>query len=59
MIILKGIGSSPYIVVGQVKILYSYDLSDIKGNCCCISIISHDMLSHLHNVTDIVTDYEE
>ena len=50
MIILKGIGSSPYIVVGQVKILDSYDLSDIKGYCCCISIISHDMLSHLHNV---------
>ena len=57
MIILKGIGSSPYIGVGQVKNLDNHDLSDLKGKIVVVSRASRDMLSHLHNVAGVVTDY--
>ncbi len=57
MIILKGIGSSPYIGVGQVKTLDNHDLSDLNGKIVVVSRASRDMLSHLHNVAGVVTDY--
>jgi len=57
MIILKGIGSSPYMGIGQVKTLDNCDLSDLKGKIVVVSRASRNRISHLHNVAGVVTDY--
>ena len=58
MIILKGIGTSPYIGVGEVKKLEeSYDPSDFNGKIVVVSHASRDMLTHLQKARGVVTDY--
>ncbi len=58
MIILKGIGTSPYIGVGKVKKLEDIcDLADVNGKIVVVSRASRDMLSHLQNAAGVVTDY--
>ncbi len=58
MIILKGIGTSPYIGVGKVKKLKdTSDLKDLKGKIVVVSRASRDMLSHLQYAAGVVTDY--
>ena len=58
MIILKGIGTSPYIGVGKVKKLDDIcDLGDVTGKIVVVSRASRDMLSHLQNAAGVVTDY--
>ena len=58
MIILKGIGTSPYIGVGKVKKLKdTSDLEDLKGKIVVVSRASRDMLSHLQYAAGVVTDY--
>ena len=58
MILLKGIGTSPYIGVGEVKVLEgAYDPEDVNGKIVVVSRASRDMLSHLQNAVGVVTDY--
>jgi pyruvate,water dikinase len=58
MILLKGIGTSPYIGVGEVKkIEGAYDPEDVIGKIVVVSRASRDMLSHLQNASGVVTDY--
>jgi pyruvate, water dikinase len=59
MIILKGIGTSPYIGVGEVKKVECYeDLMDLTGGeIVVVSRASRDMLSHLKKAGAVVTDY--
>ena len=58
MIILKGIGTSPYIGVGKVKKFDDIcDLGDVSGKIVVVSRASRDMLSHLQNAAGVVTDY--
>ena len=58
MMLLKGIGTSPYIGVGKVKKLKdNSDLDDVNGKIVVVSRASRDMLSHLQNAGGVVTDY--
>jgi len=57
MILVKGIGSSPYIGVGQVKIVDSSDFTDLDNKIVVVSRASRDMVSYLHNVAGVITDY--
>ena len=59
MIILRGIGTSSYIGVGKVKKVRTHEelLSLKGGEIVVISKASRDMLSHLHHVGGVITDY--
>ncbi len=58
MIILKGIGTSPYIGVGEVKKLEEcYYPNDFNGKVVVVSRASRDMLTHLQKARGVVTDY--
>lgn len=57
MIILKGIGASPYIGVGEVIKPQSPHLQDVKGKIVVLSRASRDMLAHLQNAAGVITDY--
>lgn len=57
MILVKGIGSSPYIGVGEVKIVDSSDFTDLDGKIVVVSRASRDIVSYLHNVAGVITDY--
>ena len=59
MIIIRGIGTGPYIGVGQVrKIENDDDLRNLKGGeIVVVSTASRDMLSYLHRAGGVVTDY--
>jgi pyruvate, water dikinase len=59
MKILKGIGTSPYIGVGEVKKIRKHeDLSDLKGGeIVVVSRASRDMLSSLRKAGGVITDY--
>jgi pyruvate,water dikinase len=59
MIILRGIGTGPYVGVGHVKkIGNDEDLRDLKGGeIVVVSRASRDMLSYLHQAGGVVTDY--
>ncbi len=59
MIILKGIGTSSYIGVGEVKKVECYeDLLELTGGeIVVVSRASRDMLSHLQKAGGVVTDY--
>jgi pyruvate, water dikinase len=59
MIILKGIGTGPYVGVGHVKkIEKDEDLLKMKGGeIVVLSTASRDMVSYLHRAGGVVTDY--
>lgn len=59
MIIIRGIGTGPYIGVGKVvKIDADDDLQQLKGGeIVVLSHASRDMLSYLHRAGGVVTDY--
>jgi pyruvate,water dikinase len=59
MIILRGIGTGPYVGVGRVKkIENDEDLLDLKGGeIVVVSRASRDMVSYLHHAGGVVTDY--
>lgn len=59
MIILKGIGTGPYVGVGHVnKIEKDEDLLKLKGGeIVVLSTASRDMVSYLHRAGGVVTDY--
>jgi pyruvate,water dikinase len=58
MIIIKGIGTSPYIGVGEVIILESaFKQEDVIGKIVVVSRASRDILSHLKNAAGVVTEY--
>ncbi len=59
MIILRGIGTGPYVGVGRVKkIENDEDLLDLKGGeIVVVSRASRDMVSYLHQAGGVVTDY--
>lgn len=59
MIIIRGIGTGPYVGVGKVKkIEKDEDLLKLKGGeIIVVSRASRDMLSYLHHAGGVVTDY--
>ncbi|BDZ71049.1 putative PEP-binding protein [Methanobacterium petrolearium] len=59
MIIIRGIGTGPYVGVGKVKKIESdEDLQQLKGGeIVVLSHASRDMLSYLHRAGGVVTDY--
>lgn len=59
MIIVKGIGTNPYIGVGRVKKIETLqDLLKLKGGeIVVVSKASRDMLSHLQKAGGVITDY--
>jgi pyruvate,water dikinase len=59
MIIIRGIGTGPYIGVGKVKKVESdEDLLQLKGGeIVVLSHASRDMLSYLYRAGGVVTDY--
>lgn len=59
MILVKGIGTNPYIGVGKVKKVESEDdlLNLEGGEIVVVSKASRDMLSHLQKAGGVVTDY--
>lgn len=59
MILVKGIGTNPYIGVGKVKKVETQDdlLKLHGGEIVVVSKASRDMLSHLQNAAGVVTDY--
>ena len=59
MIILKGIGTGPYVGVGHVKkIEKDEDFLTLKGGeIVVLSTASRDMVSYLHRAGGVVTDY--
>lgn len=58
MIIIKGIGTSPYIGVGHVKKLESvFEPDDVVGKIVVVSRASRDMLSYLKNAAGVITEY--
>ena len=59
MIIVRGIGTGPYVGVGRVKKIWNdEDLLELKGGeIIVVSRASRDMLSYLHQAGGVVTDY--
>jgi pyruvate,water dikinase len=59
MIVVRGIGTGPYVGVGQVrKIEMDEDLLKlVGGEIVVVSRASRDMLSYLHRAGGVVTDY--
>lgn len=59
MIVVRGIGTGPYVGVGQVrKIERDEDLLKlVGGEIVVVSRASRDMLSYLHRAGGVVTDY--
>ncbi len=59
MILIKGIGTNPYIGVGKiVKIETLEDLRGLKGGeIVVVSKASRDMLSHLQKAGGVITDF--
>ncbi|MGC9516802.1 MAG: putative PEP-binding protein [Methanomicrobiales archaeon] len=59
MILIKGIGTSPYVSVGKVKKIHKIeDLADIEGGeIIVLSRAARDMLSYLRQASAVVTDY--
>lgn len=59
MIIIRGIGTGPYVGVGHVKKIENDDnLRNLKGGeIVVVSTASRDMLSYLHRAGGVVTDY--
>ncbi len=59
MILVKGIGTNPYIGVGKVrKVETEGDLLKLRGGeIVVVSKASRDMLSHLQKAGGVVTDY--
>ena len=59
MILVKGIGTNPYIGVGKVKKVETQDdlLKLCGGEIVVVSKASRDMLSHLQKAAGVVTDY--
>lgn len=59
MIIIRGIGTNPYIGVGKVKMIETlHDLISLDGGeIVVVSKASRDMLSHLRKAGGVITDY--
>lgn len=59
MILIRGIGTNPYIGVGKVKMIETLqDLIKLDGGeIVVVSKASRDMLSHLQKAGGVVTDY--
>lgn len=59
MIIIRGIGTNPYIGVGKVKMIETlHDLINLDGGkIVVVSKASRDMLSYLRKAGGVITDY--
>lgn len=59
MILIRGIGTNPYIGVGKVKLIETlHDLINLDGGeIVVVSKASRDMLSHLQKAGGVITDY--
>lgn len=59
MILIKGIGTNPYIGVGKIKKVENlHDLQQLEGGeIVVVSKASRDMLSHLQKAGGVITDY--
>jgi pyruvate,water dikinase len=59
MILIRGIGTNPYIGVGRVKKIETlHDLQKLEGGeIVVVSKASRDMLSHLQKAGGVITDY--
>jgi len=59
MILIRGIGTNPYIGVGKIKLIENLqDLFKLKGGeIVVVSKASRDMLSHLQKAGGVITDY--
>lgn len=59
MILIRGIGTNPYIGVGKVKKVETlHDLLKLEGGeIVVVSKASRDMLSHLQKAGGVITDY--